>query len=687
VAIIAALVLLVLQLLFASGSSADPLDDPHAESHLNPWGFSFNLGMGDANGDFDDLFHDQLAGEYNFFHVNGPWRIGFGLNFSSFDMVEPYDKEHEWGYQRTGFFGQYMFMQQKRLRPYVELRAAAARLHPRSELFTMDPLPEDFETGDSPTEAADGFTLGMGGGLEYKISRGLALDLSFLASPFWVEEYDLSPVGRPPASSGTTYEGRLGVVWWPHGETVADSSMVPRDAWGVKHSWGWAMGEMLAINLGASGFNEYVRNANFNQISPRSWWENLEEGFHYDDNEFRTNQYIHPFNGSTYFNSGRANGLDFWESSIVGPLGAFVWEAFGETHPMSWNDLLNTSIGGIAVGEMSYRMSSLVLDNQARGAGRTWREVGGFLIDPIRGFNRLLSGKSSRVYANPTDPMDWNPPGQQNWIMFGGRMVGEGESITENTETNTFLQIDHEQDNIFETTRRGPWDYFDLDAQLNFGEKVPLGRAMIRAALWSKPVGESASPNHVFAINQYFDYVNNNAYEFGSQSFGPSLSSRFGNIGGGVGLSTRVDLIASPIAAVNSDYSFLSEVEDRERFREYDYGVGGGASANAGFDFSRKVLLDLAYRFEYIGVRNGSVYSTDDFDGSDADHVIQAASARVLVPFRGQSAIGADATIFRRDSDYSLPLVANEVTQRNPQIRVFLAWTPEGEATAPVETE
>jgi len=283
--------------------------------------------------------------------------------------------------------------------------------------------------------------------------------------------------------------------------------------------------------------------------------------------------------------------------------------------------------------------------------------------------------------------MDWNPPGQQNWIMFGGRMVGEGESITENTETNTFLQIDHEQDNIFETTRRGPWDYFDLDAQLNFGEKVPLGRAMIRAALWSKPVGESASPNHVFAINQYFDYVNNNAYEFGSQSFGPSLSSRFGNIGGGVGLSTRVDLIASPIAAVNSDYSFLSEVEDRERFREYDYGVGGGASANAGFDFSRKVLLDLAYRFEYIGVRNGSVYSTDDFDGSDADHVIQAASARVLVPFRGQSAIGADATIFRRDSDYSLPLVANEVTQRNPQIRVFLAWTPEGEATAPVETE
>lgn len=674
----AALATLLSTSLWATAGFAEPaLDDPHAGSTPNKWGFALNLGMGDAKGDFDDLFEDQLAGEFDFFHVDGPWRIGFGLNFSSFNMVEPYDEEHEWGYQRTGFFGQYTFMQQKRLRPYVQLRAALARLHPRSELFTKDPLPEDFETGDSPTEAADGFTLGLGGGLEYKISRALAVDLSFLASPFWVEEYDLSPVGRPPASSGTTLEGRLGIVWWPNGEMVADSSMAARDAWGVKPSWGWSMGEMLAINLGASGFNEYVRNANFNQISPRSWWENLEEGFHYDDNEFRTNQYIHPFNGSTYFNSGRANGLNFWESSFVGASGAFVWEAFGETHPMSWNDMLNTSIGGIAVGEMSYRMSSLVLNNQARGSGRTWSEVGAFLIDPIRGFNRLLSGASSRVTDNPKDPADWRPLGQQNWIMSGARIIGEGESISENTETNWFLQLDHAHGNIFEATRRGPWDYFELDGQINFGEKVPLGLVLIRGALWSKPLGESASPNHVLAINQYFDYVNNNAYEFGAQSFGPSLSSRFGKVGG-VGISTRVDLLASPIGAVNSDYAFLSEVEDRERFREYDYGVGGGGSASASLDFSNRVLLDLAYRVEYLGVRNGSIYSTDDFDGSDADHVIQAASARVLFPFRGQSAIGAEGTIFLRNSDYSLPLVANEVTQRNPQIRVFLAWSPEG---------
>ncbi len=668
--VVLALALLATLQLATSASAAD------GDSELNRWGFRFNLGAGEAAGDFDDLFTHQLAGEFDFFRVYRQWRFGFGLNFSSFEMVEPYDDEHEWGYQRTGFYAQYVLGHEGRLRPYFEMRAALARLHPRSELFNMDPLPEDYEVGDSTTEAADGFTLGLGAGLEYKIGRALALDLSLLASPFWVEEYDLSPVGRPPASSGTTWEGRMGIVWWPWGETLADSSDTPRDAWYVKPSWGWAMGEMVAINLGASGFNEYVRNANFNQISPRSWWENLHEGFHYDDNEFRTNQYIHPFNGSTYYNSGRANGLNFWRSSIVGITGAFVWEAFGETHPMSWNDQLNTSLGGIAVGEMSYRVSSLVLDNTATGAGRTWREIGAFLIDPVRGFNRLLSGKSSRVHDNPVDPIDWRPIGQRNVVALGARIIGEGESISENTETHGFLELTHAHGSIFENDRRGPFDYFDLNAQINFGDKVPLGKALIRGNLWSTPLGESSSPNHVFSIAQHFDYINSNAYEFGAQSFGPSLDSRFGDPNG-LRLATRVDLLWTVIGAVNSDYAFLAEVEDRERFREYDYGPGGGARLGASIGFSRKATLDLYYALEYLAVRNGSVYSTDDFDGSDADHVIQAASARLLVPFRSQASIGADATVFLRNSDYSLPTVADEITQRNPQVRVYLAWTPE----------
>jgi len=74
--------------------------------------------------------------------------------------------------------------------------------------------------------------------------------------------------------------------------------------------------------------------------SPRSFWANFKEGFTYDDNKFKTNQLIHPFDGATYYNEARANG-----------------------------------IGGIARGEMSARVSSLILDNTKRGKGRFGREA------------------------------------------------------------------------------------------------------------------------------------------------------------------------------------------------------------------------------------------------------------------------------------------------------------------------
>src|SRR5262249_13085063 len=149
---------------------------------------------------------------------------------------------------------------------------------------------------------------------------------------------------------------RLGVRWhpddgFPGGVPGVEHPPRPRDAWGASRNLGWAVAEDLAINWVASGFNEYVRNANFNQISPRSFWANLEHGFTYDDNKFRTNQYSHPVNGAMYYNTGRSNGFGYREAALFALGGAFWWECCGETHPMSYNDIVSTSLGGIAVGE------------------------------------------------------------------------------------------------------------------------------------------------------------------------------------------------------------------------------------------------------------------------------------------------------------------------------------------------
>jgi hypothetical protein len=425
------------------------------------------------------------------------------------------------------------------------------------------------------------------------------------------------------------------------------------------------------INFGASMFNEYVRQANFNQISPRSFWDNMEEGFTYDDNKFKTNQLIHPFNGSTYYNSGRANGLSFWPSTIYSLTGAFIWEAMGETHPMSWNDMIATGVGGIAFGETTYRLSSAILDNTSTGNGRTWREIGAFLVDPVRGFNRFASGQATRVQGNPSSPYDWRPPRYYTGLGAGGRITGKGESITDSTQTQAVIDLYINHGSPWDNERRKPWDHFDMGAQLNGDDKVPLGRFQIRGHLYSRILGDEKTKKHAFAVTQYFDYVNNNAYEFGGQSFGVTLHSRF-RPAAEWGVQTRFDLLWNLMAAVNAEYSFLADVANQERFREYDYGTGGGLIAEAASFRKGRPILSLGYRFQYVNVKNGSVWNPSE-TGSNANHFVQAASAKINVPVRGPMSAGLDFALFLRESQYDLVEV-QDFRQRVPQVRLYLTW-------------
>jgi hypothetical protein len=70
-----------------------------------------------------------------------------------------------------------------------------------------------------------------------------------------------------------------------------------------------------------------------------------------------------------------------------------MWEEFGEVWAPAPNDFFNTSLGGITLGEILFRFSSLTLDNRATGSNRVVREVGATLINPVRGFNRLVREK------------------------------------------------------------------------------------------------------------------------------------------------------------------------------------------------------------------------------------------------------------------------------------------------------
>jgi hypothetical protein len=137
---------------------------------------------------------------------------------------------------------------------------------------------------------------------------------------------------------------------------------------------------------------------------------------------------------------------------------------------------------------------------------------------------------------------------------------------------------------VFDNPRRKPFDYMDFVAEVNFGEKVGLGNLQIRGDLASWPLGGPGS-DHVFQLVQHFDYLNNTAYEFGDQALGAALSSRF-RLSDRLALTTRLDGDGIVMGAVNADYSWLADVAEQERIREYDYGPGLGGAATATLSLS-----------------------------------------------------------------------------------------------------
>jgi hypothetical protein len=116
-------------------------------------------------------------------------------------------------------------------------------------------------------------------------------------------------------------------------------------------------------------------------------------------------------------------------------------------------------------------------------------------------------------------------------------------------------------------------------------------------------------------------------------------------------------------------------VPDKERDREYDYGPGYGGGAEAYLVRSGRPLLSASYRIAKIHVTNGSIYQSDAdaLGGSDADHTVQVAALRLLVPVTGRLGIGADGVVFLRKSRYSLGDRFKPIDQRNPQARLYLA--------------
>jgi len=429
-------------------------------------------------------------------------------------------------------------------------------------------------------------------------------------------------------------------------------------------SVGKALFQTTVIN-GVYGLANLARGQVTARITPKTWWANMEQGWVWDLDDFAVNQVGHPYQGSNYFNTGRANGLSFWESAAVTAFGSATWEYYGETNFASLNDLINTTLGGIALGEMFHRSAWLIRDPRATGRGRLWREIGATVIDPITGINRFLTGDASRTTDKPADLV----PSSLTAVSSAGVLWRGTQSSAFSAAGQPFVEVNGLYGDVTAGRSRTPYDAFG--ARLRFGGGAGLSEARVRGRLLGQPFRNDTVQ---FNVLQTYDYQNNDAYQTGSQSFEAALAISHS-------FSSRVRLQVmgwgglTVLGAVNSLPLGVTERPEEEEGdtgqgvsegpRFYDYGPGANLGATATVSRDRFPLVTLAYEGRHL-------YS---IDGVRANHFLQRGRIDLLLPLTGPVGIGASAEYFDRRTFFQ-DADRTESGYRYPQLRAYVTWNP-----------
>lgn len=366
---------------------------------------------------------------------------------------------------------------------------------------------------------------------------------------------------------------------------------------------GRAAAEVLAINLGVFSFDRFIMNEDFSQVNIHTLRRNFQKGFVWDNDPFPTNLFAHPYHGSLYFNSARSSGLSFWQSAPYAFAGSLTWELFGESEPPAINDLMATTMGGIALGEVTHRLSALVLDDSKRGFSRFLREAGGLILCPAQGLNRMLSGDMWRVKQSHYLYHDYNRIPVKFNIGMGNRYLADDNHLFKG-ENAPYINIKLVYGDIFNTEEIQPYDYFTFSARVGLtGNQPLLSRVNLIGRLWSIPLSTVHGVNMAFGFFQHYNFFNSEEVIDGSgrvpykiaeaASAGPGFIYNFPTCNNWIGLEQQLFVSGILLGGSYTDYyNFID--------RKYNMGSGYSIKNTTTINFLNHAAFTLNVHYYQI---------------------------------------------------------------------------------------
>ncbi|MCI6702094.1 MAG: DUF3943 domain-containing protein [Prevotella sp.] len=383
-----------------------------------------------------------------------------------------------------------------------------------------------------------------------------------------------------------------------------------------KRPWRAAL-EVTGINLLVHSIDRFVLREDYAKVYPRDMWRNLTHHMVWDNDNFATNLFAHPYHGSLYYASARTSGMNFFASVPFVLGGSLMWEELGETEPPAINDLFATTFGGVALGEVSYRLSDIILNRSDRGLSRVLREVVAGVICPMKTFNRLVTGEAWKVKPGGAYH-DYNAIPVKIILKTGSRYLAD-EGALFRGEHNPFVGMAIEYGRPIDNVANKPYDYFTAEATFGLSANQPLINSVhLLGRIWGAEAIETPTMNVLFGIYQHFNFYNSKPVKDGTKetpyliseaaSIGPGLIYDFPAMGRFKKFEQSIFLDAIILGGSKSDfYNVINR----------DYNMGSGFSIKSFTTLEFPKIVTFRFKTDYYRLFTWKGYEKKDLVALD----------------------------------------------------------------------
>lgn len=420
-----------------------------------------------------------------------------------------------------------------------------------------------------------------------------------------------------------------------------------------KHFWR-AGTEWLLIQAVPASFNRFIRKDPYSYISFKNFINHQRiSAWQWDDNQFSTNQIDHPYHGQLYFNAFRSNGYNFYQSSLATLAGSYIWETAGETQAPSINDLVNTTFGGIILGEMTHRVSRNILARNRKGYNNVGNEIVALLVNPLNGLNRILDGK----WGKPIDKYYAVDSSRIHAIFDIGvrRFDAEDNEIIQTGRNSIYGRLRFFYNNGEHAYKR-PFDEFSVNLEVGNGDSTFINAVNVHALLYGAEFFKTKRGEHFGTLNAHYDVYNNDAFFYGAQSLMYNWNSKFSYKNDNK-LNLSVGAGAVLLAAVPDPYLLFGDA------RNYNYGSGLAYRFKGDLSVLRRLLISGNY--------NGGYFHT--ISGNKSYYLLHTASLDASIRLIDRFSLNVSTGYFVLESHYKDPQF-KDFTKRYPFGRVSLGY-------------